>query len=109
MYFFLVVLWALKNRGRRVCAFLRSRFLVYIGGLCFGLYLLQRPSEVLLLKGLSILSVDLNALPLLSLSAKSAFAVVVAHASWKWFEKPINELKVRFSSSRHPLETACSS
>ncbi len=57
MYFILVVLWALQHRGERVCALLRNWFLVYIGGLCFGRYLLQRPSESFLLKSLALVSI----------------------------------------------------
>ena len=55
MYFYVVVAWALQWRGRPAAALLRMRWLVYLGGICYGLYILQRPSEVVLVKGLELL------------------------------------------------------
>lgn len=103
LYFFVVVAWALCNRGRPVAALLRMRWLVYLGGLCYGLYILQRPSEILLTKALGMMSVDLGQFPLASLVAKTLFAIVVAHLSFRLLETPINRLKSRFVSERHPM------
>lgn len=103
LYFYVVVAWALRFRGRPASAVLRMRWLVYLGGLCYGLYILQRPAEILLLKGLAMMSVDLEQFGLLSLLAKTLFAVLVAHLSFRLLEAPINRLKSRFVSERHPM------
>lgn len=103
LYFYVVVAWALRFRGRAASSALRMRWLVYLGGICYGLYILQRPSEVLLVKGLELLSVDIERFGLVSLLAKTLFAVLVAHLSFRVLESPINRLKSRFVSGRHPL------
>ena len=103
LYFFVVVAWALRHRGSGAAAVLRMRWLVYLGGICYGLYILQRPAEVALVKLLSLASIDLSAYGLPSLLAKTLFAVLVAHLSFRLLESPINRLKSRFSSARHPL------
>jgi len=105
-FFVVLVFWAIQNRGERVTAALRARWLVYLGGLCYGLYLLQRPAEVLLLKALAFAGIALEQYPTLSLFGKIGFSVLVAHASWHLFEKPINALKDRFRSEHHPLDRA---
>ena len=103
MYFYVVVAWALQWRGRPAAALLRMRWLVYLGGICYGLYILQRPSEVVLVKGLELLSLDIERFGLVSLLAKTLFAVLVAHLSFRLLETPINRLKSRFVSERHPM------
>ena len=103
MYFYVVVAWALQWRGRPASALLRMRWLVYLGGICYGLYILQRPSEVVLVKGLELLSLDIERFGLVSLLAKTLFAVLVAHLSFRLLETPINRLKSRFVSERHPM------
>lgn len=103
LYFSVVVAWALRHRGRRAAAVLRMRWLVFLGGLCYGLYILQRPAEVLLNKSFALAGIDLAALGLLSLVAKTLFAIGVAYLSHRLFEAPINRLKSRFVSQRHPM------
>lgn len=103
LYFHVVVAWTLQWRGRPAAAALRMRWLVYLGGICYGLYILQRPSEVLLVKGLELVSVDIERFGLVSLLAKTSFAVLVAHLSFRLLESPINRLKSRFVSARHPM------
>ncbi len=103
LYFYVVVAWALQWRGCPAAALLRMRWLVYLGGICYGLYILQRPSEVLLVKGLELLSLDIEQAGLVSLLAKTLFAVLVAHLSFRLLESPINRLKSRFVSERHPM------
>ena len=39
----------------------------------------------------------------MSLPAKTLFAVLVAHLSFRLLETPINRLKSRFVSERHPM------
>lgn len=106
LYFYVAVAWALRFRGHAASRLLRMRWLVYLGGICYGLYILQRPAEVLLVKGLAMMSVDLEASGLLSLVAKTLFAVLVAHVSFRLLESPINRLKARFVSGRHPMMLA---
>jgi len=103
-YFYLVVFWTLENRNSRKTALFRNRFLMYIGSLCFGLYILQRPAEIFLVKSLSFVGFDLNSFPLLSLIAKILFSIIVSQMVWSYFEKPINNLKRKFQDSNHPLE-----
>lgn len=103
LYFFVVVAWALRHRGTRVAAVLRMPWLLSLGGICYGLYILQRPAEVVLNKAFALMDMDLAQLGLLSLVAKTLFAILVAHLSFRLFEAPINRLKGRFVSERHPL------
>lgn len=103
-FFAVLVYWAIQNRDTRFTSVLRTRWLVYLGGLCYGLYLLQRPAEVLLLKTLAFAGIAPEQYPTLSLFGKVGFSVLIAHASWHMFEKPINGLKKRFHSARHPLD-----
>lgn len=102
-YFYLVVFWTLENRNSKKTALLRNKFLMYIGSLCFGLYILQRPVEVFLVKSLSYIGFDLNSFPLLSLFAKTLCSIIVSQLVWSYFEKPINNLKRKFQDSKHPL------
>jgi peptidoglycan/LPS O-acetylase OafA/YrhL len=103
LYFMVAVMWTIQQRDSALTSFLRSRILVYLGGMCFGLYLLQRPVEIILLKGLLVFDFDLESSPILSLSLKTLFSVIVSHFVWHFFEKPINNLKRKFSSHEHPL------
>jgi len=106
LYFLATVSWALRYRGRRASAVLRMRWLVYLGGLCYGLYILQRPAEIALTTALSLVAIDLDSYGLPSLLAKTLFAVLVSHLSFRLLESPVNRLKSRFASSRHPLSAA---
>lgn len=106
LYFYVVVAWSLRFRGHRAAAVLRMRWLVYLGGICYGLYILQRPAEIALTKALMMVSVDLNQFGLPSLLAKTLFAVFVSHVSFRLFESPINRLKSKFASGRHPMGEA---
>ncbi|MDP5142015.1 acyltransferase [Rheinheimera baltica] len=105
LYFFTLVLWCIQNRDTTASFLLRSRFLTYLGGLCYGLYLLQRPSEILLLKSLSYIGWDLAQHPSLSLILKTVFAILVSQIVWSYFEKPINNLKNKFETANHPANS----
>jgi peptidoglycan/LPS O-acetylase OafA/YrhL len=98
-----MVLWAIVNQGQRVTALLRHGALMRLGSLCYGMYLLQRPTEVVLVKVLAVAGFDLDAWPTTSLVCKFIAAWGVAALSWRFFEEPINRLKVRFKSAHHPL------
>jgi peptidoglycan/LPS O-acetylase OafA/YrhL len=101
--FFSVVLWALLHRGDAATAFLRFGPLRYVGKICYGVYLLQRPAETIVLKLLPCLHIQLQdggALMLL----KMAFALAIASLSWYLFEQHVLRLKRYFVSRRHPSE-----
>jgi peptidoglycan/LPS O-acetylase OafA/YrhL len=96
------VTWTLQGRGSASTAWLRVRPLMHVGKLCYGIYLLQRPAEVVLVKGTSALGIPLDPTSPLTLLLELGFAYGVACASWYAFEKPILRLKRRFESARHP-------
>lgn len=97
----MLVFWTLEHRNERATAFLRFRPLMALGKLCYGIYLLQRPAEVILLKLLGRFHIELGAWPLMF--AKFGAAIALATASWVAFEEPILRLKKRFESKNHPL------
>ncbi|MGB1261487.1 MAG: acyltransferase family protein [Cognaticolwellia sp.] len=103
LYFFTFVLWTIQNRGLAITAVLRNKVLVYLGGLCYGLYLLQRPAEILLLKLMSFIGLDLQLYPTSSLVLKTLFAIFISQLVWTTFEKPINNLKEKFKVINHPI------
>ena len=104
-FFCVLVLFAVAFRDQRATAWLRTRWLCHMGGLCYGLYLLQRPAGGFLSKLLESVHVDEASHPLLALLGKLLFAVVAAELSWRFFERPINALKSRFVSRHHPIDS----
>lgn len=95
-----VVLWAVIARP----VWLRALPLTSLGKISYGVYLLQRPSQVVLGKLLSRLNVHLN--PSLELLADCAFTILIATLSWNLFEKHVLKLKDHFVVSRHPAAAA---
>jgi peptidoglycan/LPS O-acetylase OafA/YrhL len=102
--FFSVVWWALLHRDQGVVAFLRFPPLTYLGKICYGVYLLQRPAEVLLVKGMGKFGVVFDAGSPSLMVGKMAFSILIASLCWYAFEKPLLSLKDRFVSKRHPSE-----
>ena len=102
--FLCVVTWTIQGRGTLSTAPLRFGPLQYLGKICYGVYLLQRPAEVVLgrLLAWSGFHIDEGAASLIVL--KMLFTFGVASLSWYAFEKPILKLKDRFTSSRHPAD-----
>jgi peptidoglycan/LPS O-acetylase OafA/YrhL len=96
------VFWTLEHRGSRATAFLRFPGLTFLGKLCYGIYLLQRPSEVILLRIFGRLGIEPDPASVWLMLAKCGFAFALAAASWYAFEKPILKLKRYFESRRHP-------
>jgi len=94
--------WTLEHRGTRWTAPLRWGPLCALGKICYGVYLLQRPSEVVLNKLLPHAGITPDENAVWMLFAKCGFAVAVATASWFVFEKPILGLKRFFASKAHP-------
>jgi peptidoglycan/LPS O-acetylase OafA/YrhL len=101
-FFTAVVMWTLEHRDAAITAPLRFRPLCYLGKICYGLYLLHRPSEVLLSRVFPRLGIDPVADAEVAFAMKLAFAVAVSSASWYLFEKQVLRLKRRFSSTHHP-------
>lgn len=99
------VLWTVLHRGLVATAFLRFPAFTRIGKLCYGVYLLQRPTEVAFLKVLSHWHLSSGASPLLLMFGKIVSTVLVASISWYLFESRILQAKKYFAerSSRWKL------
>ena len=91
-----VVLWSVVNRGRSgAAALLRWPPLMYVGKLCYGLYLLHRPASFLvdaLLARAPLVAPD----SVWAVALKVAVALGLATLSWRLLEQPILRLKDRF-------------
>lgn len=87
-----IVLWAVAARPM----WLTCAPLMHLGKICYGVYLLQRPSQVVLGKLLGAGGYHLG--PTTRLFADAAFAIVVAIVSWHVFEKHCLKLKRYFAS-----------
>jgi len=100
---FALVLWVLQRRGSASVAWLRFPPLCGLGVLCYGIYLLQRPAQVLAGKAIAWMMPGLElagtgwGLVLFPLTA-----VLAALASWYLLERPILGLKRLFVTSRLP-------
>ena len=106
---FSLVLWVAQRRGATAVAWLRFAPLCSLGVLCYGIYLLQRPAQVIAGKviGRLLPGVDLDGsgwgLVLFPLSA-----ILAALASWHLLERPMLRLKALFTSERHPVRRRAS-
>ncbi len=99
----LLVLWAAYRRDLPATAWLRTKPLVGLGVICYGVYLLQRPAEVVLGKVRGVFAADASNLDTLAgLWLKCTVAIVAGTASWFLIERPFLRLKRRFSALRHP-------
>lgn len=106
--FAMVVLWAVMNRETRQTAWLRFGPLCKLGTVCYGVYLLQRPAEVILLRVLGHSGFEIGADSLVLMFAKCAAAIGMASLSWHVFEQPILGLKRHFTSRAHPSPSTAS-
>jgi peptidoglycan/LPS O-acetylase OafA/YrhL len=100
--FLALVTWTVQGRASASTGWLRLAPLMLLGKLCYGVYLLQRPAEVVLVKSMSAGGIALDPGSLELLLLKLVFAFAVAALSWVAFEKPILRLKRRFESAKHP-------
>jgi peptidoglycan/LPS O-acetylase OafA/YrhL len=98
------VTWTLQGRAARDTAWLRVRPLLMIGKLCYGIYLLQRPAEVILIRLFGVLGVAVDPESLTLVLLKMLFAFGVAAVSWHLLERPLLRLKDRFVTSSHPRD-----
>ena len=99
-----LVLRVLGGRGARWTTPLRFGPLCYLGKLCFGLYLLHRPADTLVVTALH--RVGIPAANIVWVPVKIAVAVGLASLSWFALEKPFLRFKRLFVSSRHPVAAA---
>ncbi|MEO7028830.1 MAG: acyltransferase [Acidobacteriaceae bacterium] len=90
------LLWTVVARP----AFLRTTALRNIGKLCYGIYLLQRPTEVAVTKLLPHLHIHLLPNGLTVFFVKMAATYGVAWLSWNLMEKHLLKLKKYFVPSR---------
>jgi peptidoglycan/LPS O-acetylase OafA/YrhL len=94
--FALMVLWAVQNRGAAATSLLRVAPLVRLGTICYGVYLLQRPAEVLFGRVVSRSQVPIDLDSFAGMAGKCAAAILLATLSWFFFEKPILGFKRHF-------------
>lgn len=99
-FFAIALMWTIHHRSSLASAFLRWGPLIGLGKICYGVYLLQRPAEVIVNKGLEVTGIEVD--PTLMLPVKMTAALATAWVSWRLFEEPILRLKAYFASSRHP-------
>jgi peptidoglycan/LPS O-acetylase OafA/YrhL len=98
-----LLLWTLVHRDRLSTAFLRFPPLMRVGKWCYGVYLLQRPAEMIFLKCLSYFRVEIGAAPFLFMMGEMLSVFIIAGCSWYLFESRILKLKkyfVAFDSRR---------
>lgn len=80
---------------------LSARWLRYIGKTSYGVYLLHYPLFLLwahLIASQNLLSLNAVARNLLAFAGQMLLAILAASISWRFFEKPILQLKERFPS-----------
>lgn len=98
-----LVLTVVLHRNQPATAWLRSTWLCSLGKICYGIYLLQRPSEIALLKSLKLLGIETPAEALWLSGLKCIVAIAVAGVSWHFLERPLLRFKDYFLSARHPM------
>jgi peptidoglycan/LPS O-acetylase OafA/YrhL len=93
----------IRARGTERTRWLRLGPLRQLGKICYGVYILQRPAEVILLRLLDRAGIVVDHESLSLVVLKMLFAIGVAAVSWTVFERQILRLKSRFASSSHPI------
>ncbi len=104
MTFGALVLWAVTGREGSDTAWLRWKPLRNVGMVCYGVYLLQRPVQVMVGKVASGLGLPYNPDALYTVPLLIVMTLLVAGCSWVLFERPILGLKRHFSTVGHPQE-----
>ena len=97
-----LVLWTVLSRDHIATSPLRFSPLCYLGRLCYGLYLLQRPCGGIVIKLGEKLGYSLDPNALITMFAKIGVTIIAATLSWNLFERQILKLKDRFQSNRTP-------
>jgi peptidoglycan/LPS O-acetylase OafA/YrhL len=101
-FFTTVVLWAVTSRESAETAWLRWTPLRALGKVCYGVYLLQRPMQVVVGKVLDHFGVVINRDTIGYMLLLMAVTIATATLSWFALEQPLLRLKRRFSVANHP-------
>ncbi|HEY3933396.1 MAG TPA: acyltransferase [Gemmatimonadales bacterium] len=101
-----LVLWAVTHRESASTAWLRWAPLRGLGKICYGVYLLQRPMQVVVGKVLEHFRIAVDSTSLWYMAMLMGVTFATAATSWFAFEKPLLKLKRRFSVSGHPEAAA---
>ena len=99
-----LVLWAVTGREEASTAWLRWTPLRALGKVCYGVYILQRPMEVVVGKVTEAAGIPWDRSALGTVPVLMAVTFATAALSWYAFEKPILGLKKRFTVRGHPQE-----
>ncbi len=99
-----IVLWAVLGRETPSTSWLRWQPLRAVGKVCYGIYLLQRPVQVVTMKIASATGLPIDPEHLITVPILMLATFAVASVSWLLFERPILGLKRRFVTSGHPQE-----
>src|SRR5690606_6110527 len=100
--FGMLVLWAVLARESPRTGWLRWRPLRELGKICYGVYLLQRPVQVMVGKVAEAVGLGWDPAALATVPLLMAVTIAVAWLSWQCFERPILSLKHRFTTRGHP-------
>ena len=98
-----VVLFTVLSRGLTIVAPLRIPALMYLGKICYGLYMLHRLCAFL--AGEVVERAHLAIAPdgAAMIAVEIALSAIVASVSWYAFEKPLLRFKRWFESRHHPM------
>ena len=104
----LIILALLVSPPKLLARFFEWSVLVWIGRLSYGIYLWHKLVYVILDQSLLPLAVRSETLRtmVLPLTIKIGVSLIVASASFYFFEKPFLRLKKRFAASAPPVKTA---
>jgi peptidoglycan/LPS O-acetylase OafA/YrhL len=89
-----LIVWVFFNERSTAVRFLESRPLAYVGTISYGIYLLHLP--VMYVAEIALRRVDLYS-PVSLFVAGVVGSIVVAGLSYRYFERPILQLKRRFT------------
>ncbi|MEP6589996.1 MAG: acyltransferase [Gemmatimonadota bacterium] len=103
--FGLVVLWAVTGRETAETGWLRWTPLRALGKVCYGVYILQRPMEVVVGKLTEVMGIPWDRTALWTVPVLMAVTFATAALSWFAFEKPVLGLKRHFTVLGHPQAT----
>lgn len=99
-----IVLWGVTGREGKDTALLRWAPLRALGKVCYGVYVLQRPVEVVVGKVAEAVWAGYDRTELYTLPILIGATFLAATVSWNLFERPLLGLKHRFAVRGHPQE-----
>ena len=98
-----VVLFTVLSRELRVTAPVRFPPLMYVGKICYDLYVLHRFSGAVAGRVVARVALPIAADGLVMLAFRIALSLVLATVSWHAFEKHLLRFKKWFESRNHPM------